>query len=307
MSESPWNVKNSRPSAPKPLSPQSAQVKHVPLNPPALPRRRAKPAPKNEPSAQPRIPRQEPVKGVQVRSRRSSIKGKRPVSILFMCMIAVLAMSAAAAGIILASNQQKLEKLIMTRQAEEQRLLAHKQEHLNARGNSGYNDLIWKYALEYGVSPSFISAVIKCESSYNPSAVSRVDARGLMQIMPDTGIWLAGKLNMSNYQPDSLFDPETNIRFGAYYLAYLSDMFNGSPIMVASAYHAGANNVKLWALSRAEDMKTIGIEQIPMEDTLSYVRKVMDAYAIYYEKDQGSPVAGTGYLFDLVSWGSTGH
>ena len=119
-------------------------------------------------------------------------------------------------------------------------------------------------------------------------AVSRVEARGLMQIMPDTGVWMAQRLKINSYRPDMLFDPETNIRFGTAYLAYLSDIFSGSPVMVAAAFHAGANNVKHWALNRAQDRKTIELEQIPTSDTRSYVRKVMDAYAIYYEKDKST-------------------
>jgi soluble lytic murein transglycosylase-like protein len=55
--------------------------------------------------------------------------------------------------------------------------------------------------------------------------------------------------------------------------------------MIAAAFHAGANNVKQWALKYGEDQKTIGIDQIPTDDTKDYVKKVMNAYALYYEYD----------------------
>jgi len=208
-----------------------------------------------------------------------------------LALAALLLVFALVSGVIFSGAKGRLDGLLAQREAEAQRIRNHKQEHFNARDRSGYHELIKKYAVEYGISPSFLSAIIKCESSFDARAVSRVNARGLMQIMPDTGTWLASRLNLKNYQPDALFDPETNIRFGAFYLSYLSDMFAGSPVMVASAYHAGANNVKHWALNRAEDRKTITLDLIPMDDTRSYVRKVMDAYAIYYEQDEGSPAA----------------
>lgn len=183
--------------------------------------------------------------------------------------------------------QGQLQALQAQREEAARRTQAHKDEHLNARRNAGYTEIIQRYAREFGVDPSFISAIIKCESSFNPGAVSRVGARGLMQLMPDTGDMMARRLKVEGFTQDMLFDPETNIRFGAGYLAYLSDMFSGNPIMVASGYHAGPGWAKNWALSHAEDQKTLSLAQIPAGDTLSYVRKVMDAYAIYYEFDQG--------------------
>lgn len=301
MSNSPWNVKNRRRRAPQPLTPQSAQVKHVPLTPPA-----SDPVPTEAPRRRPRrVSKHQAPQVNQAQAAPKPQRKRQPVSKVYLGIVAALLVFAIITGTLFLINRQRMNQLVEERAAEAQRILDFKQSHYRVRERSGYHDLIKKYAEEYRISPSFLSAIIKCESSYDARAVSRVNARGLMQIMPDTGTWLAGRMDLKNYQPDALFDPETNIRFGAFYLAYLSDMFAGSPVMVASAYHAGANNVKHWALTRAEDKKTITLDMIPMDDTRSYVRKVMDAYAIYFEQDEGGTADLPGMqLFDLQRIGA---
>lgn len=291
MSNSPWNVKNRRSPKPQPLSPQGAQVHHVPAQPPQSdqPRARARRSGRLALQQQGRQP-------VQQAAYQPAKRPKKPLSKRFLALVAAGIIAVLVSGLLLAAQQEQLHSLRSERQQAADRLLAHKQEHYNARQNSGYLGLIQKYAKENGISPSFVSAIIKCESSFKSDAVSRVNARGLMQIMPDTGTWLAGKLKISDYQPDALFDPETNIRFGTYYLAYLSDIFKGSPVMVAAAYHAGANNVKSWAMRLSSDMQTISLEQIPARDTRDYVGKVMNAYAIYFEKDQQTAAVVAGAL-----------
>ncbi|MGI6724878.1 MAG: lytic transglycosylase domain-containing protein [Christensenellales bacterium] len=283
MSESPWNVKHTRSGTPGHPGPQGMQAGHVPRHAPAGPRPQARMVgkpPRQQPPPQPEPARPQ-------RQRRRAAKADRHLSIRSVALLAAMILLLVATAVMMHDKQQRLDALMIKHRVA--------QEHYRARANSGYLGLIEKYAKEYGVNPSFVSAIIKCESSYRADAVSRVNARGLMQIMPDTGIWMAKRLKMSGYQPDDLFDPEINIRFGTAYLSYLSDIFSGSPVMVAAAFHAGDNNVKRWALNRSQDKKTIELEQIPTSDTKSYVRKVMDAYAIYFEKDKGNaPVDGGG-------------
>ncbi|NLD35104.1 MAG: lytic transglycosylase domain-containing protein [Clostridiales bacterium] len=161
--------------------------------------------------------------------------------------------------------------------------------YVQMRRVSGYDELIRKYAQEFQVDRSFISAIIARESHYDPQAESGVGARGLMQVMKDTGEWVAQRLGVQGYSYDRLYEPELNIRFGAWYLNYLSAHFNGNPVMIASAYHAGANNVKQWALNYAADQRTLTVDQIPKDNTRDYVQKVMNAYALYYEFDSQRP------------------
>ena len=182
-------------------------------------------------------------------------------------------------------EQTRLQALRDERQA---RIEAHEKElgyYIQMRRNSGYDEYIRQFAQEFQVDRSFISAIIARESHYDTKAESRVGARGLMQIMQDTGEWVSGRLAVRPYSYELLFEPQLNIRFGAWYLGYLSAQFNGDPVMIASAYHAGANNVKLWALKYAQDKRTLRIDQIPTEDTKDYVQKVMNAYALFYEYD----------------------
>ena len=182
-------------------------------------------------------------------------------------------------------EQGRLQALRDERQA---RIEAHEKElgyYVQMRRNSGYDEYIRQFAQEFQVDRSFISAIIARESHYDTKAESRVGARGLMQIMQDTGEWVSGRLAVRPYSYELLFEPQLNIRFGAWYLGYLSSQFNGDPVMIASAYHAGANNVKLWALKYAQDKRTLRIDQIPTEDTKDYVQKVMNAYALFYEYD----------------------
>ena len=182
-------------------------------------------------------------------------------------------------------EQSRLQALRDERQA---RIEAHEKElgyYVQMRRASGYDEYIRQSAQEFQVDRSFISAIIARESHYDTKAESRVGARGLMQIMQDTGEWVSGRLAVRPYSYELLFEPELNIRFGAWYLGYLSAQFNGDPVMIASAYHAGANNVKLWALKYAQDKRTLRIDQIPTEDTKDYVQKVMNAYALFYEYD----------------------
>lgn len=278
MVDSPWNVKSRDRKPAGAGNPQTVQ--------PAETSRGPQPE-----TAKPPLPQLPETQGTKrdpppPRKKRAAKKKRDPFPLIAGLVLFVLLAGMAAAAFSSAHENRRLFDLTQAKELEERRKQAHREEHLFARNRSGYSDLIEKLGREYGVSPSFISAVIKCESSFNPNAVSRVNARGLMQIMPDTGIWLADKLDIEDYSPERLFEPELNIRMGAYYLAYLSDQFNGSPVMVASAYHAGADNVKRWAMRDSLDQKTIALEQIPTDDTRSYVRKVMDAYAIYDQEDR---------------------
>ena len=146
-----------------------------------------------------------------------------------------------------------------------------------------YREQIVREAQQYGLRPAFVAAIILNESSYDPSAVSSVGARGLMQLLPDTGRWVAGKLGIRDYTDDLLFDVETNLRLGVWYLDFLSDRYGGDPVLVACAYHAGHGNVDTWLTRYSRDGQTLSLDEIPMENTRSYARKVVDSYAIYLE------------------------
>lgn len=151
-------------------------------------------------------------------------------------------------------------------------------------GNSiTYQSLIERYAAEYNLRPAFVAAIIRNESSFRTDAESSVGARGLMQLMPDTAKWIAGKIGDSNYSFDHLYDAETNIRYGCWYLNYLSKLFRGDAVLVSSAYHAGQTTVTRWLSDKSisSDGVTIPVDKLPDGPTKQYAGRVTTSYGIY--------------------------
>lgn len=146
-----------------------------------------------------------------------------------------------------------------------------------------YMDLIELYASENNLQPAFVAAIILNESSFRTGAESSVGARGLMQLMPDTAQWIAGKLGDSYYSFDHMLDAEQNIRYGSWYLGYLSRLFRGDPVTVASAYHAGQSAVAAWLSDDSISPDGLRLNLSSMKDgpTKTYAGRVTQDYAIY--------------------------
>ena len=149
-------------------------------------------------------------------------------------------------------------------------------------GARKYADIIQRYSREYEVDPELVFAVIETESHYNPRAVSPVGALGIMQIMPQTGSWIATCLSIENYNEELLFDPEVNIRFGTWYLSYLTSVFDEN-WQIVCAYNAGEGCVKRWI----ED-EGVTRESIPIAETAEYLAKVERAQSYYRRKKYAS-------------------
>lgn len=144
-----------------------------------------------------------------------------------------------------------------------------------------YTDLITSYAAQYELDPYLVQSIMRCESSNDPSVVSKVGAIGLMQIMPDTGTWIAHKLDLDDvYNEQMLYDPETNIEFGCWYLRFLSGRFDGNVKQMIAAYNAGHGSVEDW-LSNPQYSQDGELTTIPFEETARYYDKVTAAYENY--------------------------
>lgn len=115
----------------------------------------------------------------------------------------------------------------------------------------------------HGIDPAFVRAIIHAESAFNPNALSKAGAMGLMQLMPGTA---------SDFGVSDRLDPAENIRGGVAYLRFLMDMFDGNADLVSAAYNAGQNAV----------LRYTGIP--PYEETQVYVQRVAVLYKRYRDE-----------------------
>lgn len=142
-----------------------------------------------------------------------------------------------------------------------------------------YTEYVEKYSAAFGVDKNLLYAVIKTESSFKPEAVSDAGAVGLTQITPETFEWLKTKLGEENKNL-TLTDPETSVKYGAFFLSYLLDEFGITDTAVA-AYHAGRGRVNEWLADSeiSPDGKNLAV--IPISETAHYVEKINKALNIY--------------------------
>ena len=183
--------------------------------------------------------------------------------------------------ILLIVGSVSITRTYLAHQEERRRLEAEAAER--AQHPLYYADTITAYADAQELDPALVAAVILCESSYDPKAESRLGARGLMQLMPDTAEWVAHKLGEdgADYSFDTLYDPQTNIRFGTWYLGYLSRRFNGDATKIVCAYHAGQGNVDSWLKTPQYSSDGVALDVIPTQDTATYASRVLRARDIY--------------------------
>lgn len=142
----------------------------------------------------------------------------------------------------------------------------------------GYCNHVEKYCAEYGIDENLVYAVIHTESGFDSDAVSHMGACGLMQLMPETFEWLGTKLGAGS--DENIFDPETNIRYGIYFLSLLHAEFGDERLAVA-AYHAGMGRVNQWLSDELLSPDGRTLENIPFSDTEYYVKKVERAKRVY--------------------------
>ncbi len=143
-----------------------------------------------------------------------------------------------------------------------------------------YSSEISKYAARFGVDPLFVSAVMRQESIFDYKIVSSAGAVGLMQIMPTTGEGIARELNEA-FAVESLYNYETNIRYGAFYLKKRSVQFEGDKVLVLCSYNAGAHNAVKWRDRNKHLERDLFVEDVGFFETRGYVKKVMGNYWTY--------------------------
>ncbi len=128
------------------------------------------------------------------------------------------------------------------------------------KGERSFHPIIQNAASRYDIDPALVKAIIMAESDYNPRAVSKKGAQGLMQLMPVTATSLG---------VDDAFNPEQNIHAGVRYFKTLLKQFDGDVKLALAAYNAGSSNVRHYK----------GIP--PFKDTKRYLKKVYRYYEFY--------------------------
>lgn len=144
-----------------------------------------------------------------------------------------------------------------------------------------YRELIKESCLEYKADPCLVLAIIRTESSFYPRAKSEMGARGLMQIMPETGAWIAAQMKIDNFNQEMLSKPEYNIPMGIWYLSYLDKSFAGHLPKMLAAYNAGEGKVRKWLDDRTWSGKQQDLHEIPYAETREYVDSVLFDYQVY--------------------------
>ncbi len=150
-----------------------------------------------------------------------------------------------------------------------------------------YSEFVTKYSAEYNVPEALVYSVIHVESNFDPDAESHAGAKGLMQLVPDTLDWLSRLLD-EEAPTGEITDPETNIKYGTYYLRHLYDRF-GSWDTALAAYNAGHGRVGNWLTDSRYSDDGVNLKNIPIEETRNYVNKVHDNLEHYnklYYKDK---------------------
>ncbi len=140
-----------------------------------------------------------------------------------------------------------------------------------------HDDIIRQQAREKGVPADLIAAVIYEESKFEDQT-SSAGARGLMQITPDTADTIETLSGGETFVYDDLADPDLNIRYGTFYLAYLLDKYDGDVVAALATYNAGEGNADAWGGAKMK------IDDIEFPETYDYVKDVLERREQYRDK-----------------------
>ena len=144
-----------------------------------------------------------------------------------------------------------------------------------------YSEYVEKFSEENGIDKYLVYAIIKAESNFNPNVKSNADARGLMQLMEETAVERSNAIEGTEIEAYDLYDPETNIKLGTSYFAYLLGLYDDNMVLAIIAYNAGLGNVEQWIKDGVIKADGSDIENIPYKETENYVRKILRDYQMY--------------------------
>ncbi len=151
-----------------------------------------------------------------------------------------------------------------------------------------YEDLVQAAAQRENLAPALLFAVMRQESAFDPSAGSPAGASGLLQLIAPTARKIADQFS-EPFNEASLLSPDTNVRYGAHYLAQLSGYFAGNAALIAAAYNAGPDAVFRWLSTPEKIGMDAFVARIPFDETRSYVERVLGNLARYQYLTGGAP------------------
>jgi len=131
-----------------------------------------------------------------------------------------------------------------------------------------------RFSAGNGLDPYLVAALIRQESEFNPNAVSRANAVGLMQLLPKVGRDTARQEKLHSFTPSQLFTPAINLELGTHYFRGMLDKF-GIPELALAAYNAGDDRVEEWqGIAKYRDVAEF-VESIPFTETRDYVQAIV--------------------------------
>ena len=138
-----------------------------------------------------------------------------------------------------------------------------------------------RFAAANGLDPYLVASLIRQESEFNPGAVSRANAVGLMQLLPNTGKLVAKQEKLKRYSATQLYTPEVNLQLGTRYFRGMVDKFGGSFEYALAAYNAGSDRVEDWlGQGKYRDPQEF-VESIPFTETREYVQAILRNASVY--------------------------
>jgi soluble lytic murein transglycosylase len=141
-----------------------------------------------------------------------------------------------------------------------------------------YLETIESWSQDRQLNPLLVTGLIRQESRFEPEIVSSAGATGLMQVMPDTGDWIAEIIALPEFD---LNNPDDNIKLGTWYLDYTHREYSDNSLFAIASYNAGPGNVADWIARFGADDPDVFVEMIPFPETKGYVEAVFENYWNY--------------------------
>ncbi len=138
-----------------------------------------------------------------------------------------------------------------------------------------------RFSSANGLDPYLVASLIRQESEFNPLAVSRANAVGLMQLLPRTGKVVAHQVDLKHYNPTELYTPAVNLQLGTHYFRGMVDKFGGSFEHALAAYNAGSDRVEEWMGQGPYRDSPEFVESIPFTETREYVQAILRNASVY--------------------------